>query len=629
GVLEDSQLASALSHFEISVRRTLMIQAAKAVSILLLGLLLTATLVFGQSEAGSISGYVRDSTGAVVKGATVTTKRLATSSERTTQTGDAGQYNIPGLTPGQYSVKVTNSGFKTYETTVVVAVGSITTVDAQLTVGSTSEVVEVVAGAATQVNTETQALSTLIDTQQLAELPSLTRNPYDFVGLSGNVSNGDNTTSSAGSGQELTSRGVGYSLNGQRQTGTEILLDGAENVAVFSVGVGTNVPIDSVQEYNIVTNNFGAEYGRASGGVVNLTTKSGTNNWHGSGWEFNRLSAYTANTYANDAANNAAGMIVAPKGTYTRNQFGFDIGGPVIKDKLFVYEATEWTRVRSSASETQEVFDPSFISMLPANAQAYFGTYGTGAYPASGKVTTAGQLAAMGMTVGPINGITNVSPGQPVFDTVNFHAPFNAGGGVPGNFYTLAGRIDFNWTDKTQMFFRYARESQDQFPGSAFYSAYPQYDVGYGELNQSFLYSLNHTFTTTLFNNFKASYTRYNDANSFNTALTGTPNLLFVSPTDPVTGGLIQMPGLENYSEPGVGGLPYVGPQNTWQFEDNLSWTKGKHTMKFGGGFTYIQLNVGYGAYAQAVEQLGAVFQPSINNLTNTVLDPNTMMPIP
>src|SRR5208283_1010565 len=195
GVLEDSQLASALSHFEISVRRTLMIQAAKAVSILLLGLLLTATLVFGQSEAGSISGYVRDSTGAVVKGATVTTKRLATSSERTTQTGDAGQYNIPGLTPGQYSVKVTNSGFKTYETTVVVAVGSITTVDAQLTVGSTSEVVEVVAGAATQVNTETQALSTLIDTQQLAELPSLTRNPYDFVGLSGNVSNGDNTTS--------------------------------------------------------------------------------------------------------------------------------------------------------------------------------------------------------------------------------------------------------------------------------------------------------------------------------------------------------------------------------------------------------------------------------------------------
>jgi len=104
--------------------------------------------------------------------------------------------------------------------------------------------------------------------------------------------------------------------------------------------------------------------------------------------------------------------------------------------------------------------------------------------------------------------------------------------------------------------------------------------------------------------------------------LTQTPNLMFVSPTDPVTGGLIQLPGLQNYSEPGVGGLPYGGPQNTWQFEDNLSWTKGRHTMKFGGAFTYIQLNVGYGAYAQAVEQLGATAQDSMNDLTNMAGNP-------
>jgi hypothetical protein len=587
-------------------------------SISLLAILtLFSVWAFGQAESGQIAGTIRDASGAVVKGATVTAKSLATSVERSVQTGDSGQFDIPGLTPGQYLVKVTNPNFKSYESSVVVSVGGITTLDAKLTVGSTTEVVEVVAGAATQVNTETQAISQLIDTQQLAQLPSLTRNPYDFVGLSGNVSNGDNTTSSSASGQELSNRGVGYSMNGQRESGTEILLDGTENVSVFGVSVGTNVPIDSVQEYNVVTNNFGAEYGRASGGVVNLTTKSGTNAWHGSGWEYNRLSAYTANTYANDAANAAAGSIVSPKGTYTRNQFGFDVGGPVIKKKLFVYEATEWTRVRSSASETEEVFDPAFIAMLPANAQAYFRTYGAGASPASGKVTTAGQLAGMGLTVGPINGITNVPASTPIFDIVNFHAPFDAGGGVPTNTYTLAGRIDFNMTDQTQMFFRYARESQDQFTGSAFYSAYPQYDVGYSELNQSYLYSLNHTFTSSLFNNAKASFTRYNDQNSFNTALTGTPNLMFVSPTDPVTGGLIQMPGLENYSAPGVGGLPYGGPQNTWQFEDNLSWTKGKHTMKFGGAFTYIQLNVSYGAYAQAVEQLGATFQDSMNDLTN------------
>jgi outer membrane receptor protein involved in Fe transport len=576
---------------------------------------------FGQGEAGSISGTVRDASGAVVKGATVTTKSLATSAERSVQTGDQGQFNVPGLPPGDYSVKITSAGFKTFEASVTVAVGSISTVDAQMTVGATSQVVEVVAGAAAQVNTETQALSQLIDTQQLAQLPSLTRNPYDFVAVSGNVSNGDNTQASGGS-QELTARGVGYSLNGQRETGTEILLDGVENIGLFSQVVGEDVPIDSVQEYNIVTNNFAAEYGRASGGVVNVSTKSGTNNWHGSLWEFNRLSAYTANTYANDAANYAAGSIVAPKGTYTRNQFGFDVGGPILKNKLFVYAATEWTRVRSEATETEEILDPSFISMLPGNTQAYFSQYGTGALPASGKVTTAGQLAGAGLTVGPINGVTVVPASQPVFDTVNFKAPFNAGGGVPENAYTFVGRIDFNWTDKTTMFFRYGRESGDQFPGSAFYSTYPQYDVGTSFLNNSFLYNLSHTFSNTIFNNSKISFVRFDSFNSFDTALTGTPNLMFVSPTDPVTGIVIQMPGLENYSEPGVGGLPYGGPQNQWQFEDNLSWTKGRHTMKFGGVYYYIQLNVSYGAYAQAVEQLGATPQDSMNSLTNAIGNP-------
>ena len=223
-------------------------------------------------------------------------------------------------------------------------------------------------------NTQTQELSQLINTQQLAQLPSLTRNPYDFVAISGNVSNGDTTSngatmSSGGGGQELSSRGVGFSINGQRESGTEILLDGVENIAIFSVGIGENVPIDAVQEYSIVTNNFSAEYGRASGGVVNVTTKSGTNAFHGSVWEFNRLSAYTANTYNNDANG-------LPKGGYTRNQFGFQGGGPIIKNKLFVSESTEFTRVRSNSVQHAEVFDPTFIGMLPANAQAYFSALG-------------------------------------------------------------------------------------------------------------------------------------------------------------------------------------------------------------------------------------------------------------
>jgi len=599
-----------------------MITAKKLFTTILITLLLAVTPAFGQGEQGTVTGTVADASGAVVKGATVTVTRTSTGAQRSVSTGNAGDYTIPGLTPGNYSVKITSAGFKTYESSVVVTVGGFTTLDAKLSVGVATEAVEVVGEGTTKINTETQEISQLIDTQQLANLPSLTRNPYDFVGLSGNVSNGDNTTSSANSGQELTSRGVGYSLNGQRQSGTEILLDGVENVGIFSATVGQDVPIDSVQEYNIVTNNFSSEFGRASGGVVNVTSKSGTNNFHGSAWEFNRLSAYTANTYANDAANAAAGSIVSPKGIYTRNQFGFEAGGPILKDKLFVYEATEWTRVRSSASETQEVFDPAFLALLPANAQSYFATYGTGVVPASGQKTTFGQLQASGLTLGMLNGVTPIPASTPVFDTVNFMAPFDAGGGVPQNTYTLLGRIDFNMTDKTQMFFRYARENIDQFNGSAFYSAYPQYDVGYGAGNNSFLYSLNHVFSTNLFDNSKISFTRFNDANTFANNLVSTPNLMVVPPTDPVTNGLVQLPGLENYGEPGVGGLPYGGPQNEWQFENNLSWTKGTHSLKFGGGYTYIQLNVAYGAYAQSVEQLGGTFQDSLNDLINASGNP-------
>jgi len=536
-----------------------------------------------------------------------------------------GQYAVPGLEPAKYIVKISSPNFNTFEQVVEVTVGAKLTVDAQLAIGQSTTIVEVTAGAATEVNTQTQEISQLIDTQQLAQLPSLTRNPYDFVAISGNVSSGDNTTNSANSGQNITNRGVGFSLNGQRESGTEILLDGVENVAVFGAGIGENIPIDSVQEYSVITNNFSSEYGRASGGVVNLTSKTGTNAFHGSLWEYNRLSAYTSNTYANDAANAAflegggTGALPDPKGSYTRNQFGFQVGGPVIEDKLFIFESTEWTRVRSSASETEEILDPSFISMLPANAQSYFTTYGGGASPSSGHVTTAGQLTAAGFSVGPINGVTAVPASTPIFDVVNFKAPFDAGGGTPSNIYSLLGRIDFNLSNKTTTFFRAGREGQTQFMGSGSYSAYPLYDSGVTILNQSFLYSLNHVYNSNMFSNSKISFTRFNSKVAFNTSLTNTPNLMIVPPTDPVTNGEIQLPGLDNFGEPGVGGLPHGGPQNTWQFEHDFAWTKGRHSIRFGGQFTYLQLNVAWGAYGQALEELGGTLQDSLNDLTNTV----------
>ncbi len=570
-----------------------------------------------QVETGEVAGLVTDQSGAVVTNATITLTNTATNATRTAQASSNGTYRLTALEPGTYRLEVASPSFKPFSANLEITVGTQVTLDVKLSVSTNITEVEVVGAGGVAVNTQSQELSQVVSTEQLAMLPSLTRNPYDFIAISGNVSSGDNSTNSGNSGQNLTSRGVGYSINGQRESGTEILLDGVENVGVFNASIGMLIPIDSTQEYSILTNNFSAEFGRAAGGVVNVTTRSGTNKFHGSAWEFNRLSAYTANTYANDSANALAGSTVAPKGIYTRNQFGFAIGGPIFKDKLFFFESTEWTRVRSSASETQEILDPSFISLLPANAQAYFSAFGTGASPASGAVTTAGQLAAAGIPVGPVNGTTPVPASQPVFDVVNFHAPFDAGGDFPQNTYTLAGRLDYTMNANTTMFFRAAKQSIDQFNGAAFYSAYPQYDVGYVAANQSYLYSITHTFSPTLLDSGKISFSRFNDLNSFNTALTGTPNLMIVPPTDPVTSTLIQLPGLENYGAPGEGGLPYGGPQNTLQFEDDLAWTKGKHALRFGGTYTYIQLNVAYGAYAQAVEQLGGTLSDSMNDLTN------------
>jgi len=606
---------------------------------------LGSIFAFGQAELGTIAGVVRDTTGAVVADATVTITNTATNAAKTTTTGSNGQYHMPQLTPSVYKVTVSKSGFQTYAATIEVAVGGHSTLDAQLTVGSGSTVVEVTAGAAgTEVNTQTQELSQLVDTQQMAQLPSLTRNPYDFVAISGNVSNGDATSNGTGAmaGQETSLHGVGYTLNGQRNTGTEILLDGVENISVFGDVLGEDIPLDAVQEYSVVTNNFGAEYGRASGGVVNVTTKSGSNSWHGSAWEFNRLSSYTANTY-NNVANDL------PKGTYTRNQFGFQVGGPVIKNKLFVSGSNEWLRVRSSSVQTEEVFDPSFIAMLPANAQAYFNAFGTNAAPSVGVASYWGQGGTtgggwVGTFTSPtqntcffglnsqnngcynpmVNGSTVIPNGQPVLDNTSFIAPFDAGGGNPGNQYDWVARADYNLSEKTQMFFRLGHERADLFNGTTSLSAYPQYDTGSLSTNQSYLYSISHTFNANLLNNTKVSFTRFNTATSFDSALTFTPNLMFVSPVDQISpsNGTIQMPGLQNFSEPGAGGVPAGGPQNTLQFEHDLSWTKGRHNMKFGGQFTYIQLNYTYGAYNQAVEQLGTDAPTSMEDLVNAVGNP-------
>jgi hypothetical protein len=559
--------------------------------------------ILAQVDTGTVSGTVTDASGAVVPNATVTATSLGTQNARKVQTNASGQYNIAGLASGAYELSVTSANFAPYKSHVVVTVGGRLSADITLQVASQTTVVEVLGEGGTQVNTQSQELSQIITPVQVAQLPSLTRNPYDFVATAGNISNGDRTSS--GQDQNTTGRGVGYAINGQRTSGTEVLLDGVENVDLFTALYGQTIPVDAVQEFRVITSNFDAQYGRASGGVVNLTTKSGTNSFHGSAWEFNRLSAYTANTFDNDAKGN-------PKGGYTRNQFGWSIGGPIKKDKLFIFQTTEFTRVRSGASLSAYVPTPQFLSLLPANVQAYFTAYGANNFT-FGSTLTAAQVASK-VSSSPTGAFTTMIPAAtPVLGLVNYTANSDAGGGNPQNTYRIIGKIDFNMTDRTQMFFRYALESINDFTGADFTSPYSKYDVGDAQYNNAGLYSLNHTFSNNVFSNTKISFSRLNATQTYDLSAQNVPELL-ISNGGSVGGTPVLFPGLWAQFA-GAGGEPYGGPQNVLQLNHDLSWTKGRHNLRFGGEYLYEQSNRAYGAYAQGLEQLGTSTKQGFDNI--------------
>ena len=367
----------------------------RALTLTVLGLFaimtVCGTVASAQVETGQIAGTVLDQTGAAVPGAAVSVKNVGTNSVRNTVSSSTGGYQVTGLEPDTYEVTVTAGAFKPFTAKVEVTVGGHVTVDAKLSVSATVTEVQVIGEGGAQVNTQTQEMSQVVDTQQLAALPSLTRNPYDFVALSGNVSSGDSTTTSGAAtgmsgGQSLTLRGVGFSINGQRESGTEILLDGVENIAIFSDFVGQDVPVDAVQEYSVVTNNYSAEYGRASGGVVNVTTKAGTNQHsrlrmgvqsplriHSQHLRERRsqLGRGPRQQTLRFAEVRPAPIPAPIPRADTRATSSATLPAvPSSRNKLFIFESTEWTRIRSAASESQEIFDPAFHRV---NASEYSG----------------------------------------------------------------------------------------------------------------------------------------------------------------------------------------------------------------------------------------------------------------
>jgi outer membrane receptor protein involved in Fe transport len=560
-------------------------------------ILLSSVVLVGQTETGTITGTVADVSGAVVPSAKVTATSNSNGSVRSTVTNADGLYTIPSLQPGIYEVRFEASGFSPYTQRVQVTVGSRVGIDPKLKAGATSQTIEVVANAeGVNVNTENQTVGQVISAQSVIELPTITR---DYAALA--LTSGSVAADPGGS----TGRGVGVSITGARAAGTSILLDGGENVDYFGAGVGQNVPLDSIQEFSVLTSNFTPEYGRASGGVVNVATKQGTNAVHGSAYEYYRGSGLGANTPENKANGN-------PRDRYDRNQFGYSVGGPIIKNKLFFFDNTEWIRVRSAKTRQYLVPTPEFIAQADQATQNFFAAYGTLVKPID-AVFTKDQLtvAGSGLNAGSATTPWGDLPGSfPVLGQVTAAVPTDAGGGSPQNSLLGVIRFDYNMTDKTQLFARWGAQRENDFSGSNSDSPYAGYNTGTINRNNNYLLSVVHVFAPTFVSQSKVVYNRLKNLQPVNGP--DLPTLFWKGSRAFVLGKFAYLPGYLP-GNPGSG-IPFGGPQNLYQFYQDFNWSKGHHQWRFGGNYIQIRDNRVFGAYEMAPEQLGANTTDGFNN---------------
>jgi len=312
-----------------------------------------------QSTYGSISGTVTDASGAAVPAASVTLSNLSTGEKRTAPSGDDGHFTFVNLFQGNYRVDIEKNGFKHFaRTSVIVEVQQETRVDAALTVGQVTETVEVTSEIPL-LQTESSSLGQVVEQRKADELPLNGRNIFNLITVS------PAAVAQGGSGGSPVGQNP-FSW-GNYQIGGSFANQGAQYLDGQPLNIGyINLPIiiptqDSVGEFKVQYNNLGAEWGKFSGGVVNLSTKSGSNAFHGSGYEYFRNKVLNANEYFNKQSEITNGQPnEAPP--WTQNQYGFQVGGPVVKDKTFFYVSWEQYRQRTGSPFTTTVPQPAMLT---------------------------------------------------------------------------------------------------------------------------------------------------------------------------------------------------------------------------------------------------------------------------
>lgn len=454
----------------------------RTIHLLSLGVIIALTLSVptqAQNVYGTITGTVTDTTGAAVTDATVTLTNLGTAEKHEVKSSSSGEYTFVSILPGRYRVEGTKAGFKTFvREPVIVEIESGIRVDIAMQVGSQTETVEVSA-AAPLLQPETQSLGQVVEGRNVTEAPLNGRNPLALVALvPGVVPQGAPSAGGNSSGSPVGANPFAmgdFQIGGGQAGQSAVLMDGVSTNGSY-LNVITIVPDqDAIQEFKVQTNNLGPEYGRFAGGVINLTTKSGTNAWHGTGYEFLRNKVFDASGFYSRTCDASGTCTPLAKPAFTQNQFGATIGGAAIKDKLFFFSSYEGFRLREG--QTLQTTVPTALERTGNFSQSGFNIYDPLTTVTSGGTACAAGSATACRTqfagnIIPTNRLDPTAlalmsyyplPNQPG-ETNNFVENFSAGGDIN----QINERVDFNLSEKQRIFGRFTRNSILSLPDSPF-----------------------------------------------------------------------------------------------------------------------------------------------------------------
>jgi hypothetical protein len=616
-------MKSVTSNLARSFRRLFLVCAALAT---------LSSMALAQEATGRVSGTVYDTSGAVVPDVHIVVTNTSTHIARGTTTDKNGFYQVLSLAIGDYTVSADHKGFIPVTTSAsTLEINQTLKIDIKLQVGAETQIVTVESAAAA-IETVNPTLGSTVSGVEIGNAPLNGRNALDLALLQPGVLPADNPGNAG-----ARSANTAFSISGGRNDSNTFLLDGGLNNDLLDNGVVYNPNPDSIEEFRVLTNNFTAEYGRNGGGIVTVVTKSGTNDWHGSGFEFNRNEAYNAN----DFIDNSLGK---PRAILKRNQYGVTFGGPIKKNKLFFFLSYQGQREsQSNPTDVGTAFTPAELngdfsqsSHQTKAAVACFlsGQQQPGGTPA-GELENPCQVATAPLTPNSFfqpdptlaaQGVIKPSQIDPValaYIKAGF-IPSNASGvaqfQVPGkdDRDEITGKFDLHATEKDQLAITLGRAQNPNsglpgtvgFPGFAGAPALSLFATG----GNSHRYFLNFAYTrivsSSMLNEFRVTAQRRNNLQANPSTKLGTPQSFgtTVTPDNATAPPLLTFPSL-------TAGLSPQGPStlidNTFGYTDTFTWTRGKHTMKFGGGFSAFQDNQVFDFFVNG----NFDFVPSVGNV--------------